>query len=88
MKEWSNLILWFQLLKKGIGVEIRDNFEVRSDKVCIDGGELNQYMTGFWEREGLSTGHDTLCRFDVCDIDKRMRLKSHLVQFLNSQKKM
>lgn len=83
MNNWEALIKWFDLVKNRAGLRVDDNFKIVSGAVLIDGKKLQSYMTKFWLQEGLFSEDEWLRLFDLSDINSRMRIKSHLVNFLD-----
>lgn len=84
IKCWESLIKWFELVKEKTGAKVDDNFKIASGMVFVDGQNLQLHMTKFWLQEGLCNEDEWLRLFDLSDINCRMRLKSHLVNFLHT----
>jgi len=82
MNNWEALIKWFDLVKNNAGVRVDDNFKIESGEVFIDGQNLQLHMTKFWLQEGLYS-EEEYQMFDLSDMNRCMRIKSHLVNFLD-----
>ena len=83
MNSWEALIKWFDLVKNNAGVRVDDNFKIESGEVFIDGQNLQLHMTKFWLQEGLYS-EEEYHMFDLSDMNRRMRIKSNLVNFLDT----
>jgi len=84
MNNWEALIKWFDLVKNEQDIRVDDNFKFISGIVLIDGQNLQLHMTEFWIREGYVNEEEFLRLFDLSDINNRMWIKSHLVNFLDT----
>lgn len=84
INNWEALIKWFDLVKNKAGIRVNDNFKIISGSVLIDGKKLRLYMIKFWLQEGLCSEDEWLRKFDLSDRNSRMRIKSHLVNFLDT----
>ncbi len=95
MNNWEALIKWFDFVKDNAGVRVDDNFKIESGTVFIDGQNLQLHMNKlrslpdpiasqapFRLQEGLCCEEEWLRLFDLSDMNCRMRIKSHLVNFL------
>ena len=83
MNSWEALIKWFAIVKNNAGVRVDDNFKIESGVVSIDGENLQLHMSKFWLQEGLYS-EEEYQMLDLSDMNRRMRIKSHLVNFLGT----
>ena len=80
ISEWRKIALWFDTLKISCGAEhVPDAFVIKHRTVFLRGDSLESFMSTFWEREGQG-----LSDFAIDEINRRLRLKSHLMEFIAS----
>jgi len=81
MSEWESLAMWFDLVKKIVGVELDDHFKVVRSNVQAKGDILDEAMQNFCLREGANLSNISSW-YDLKNMSRRMRIKTHLINML------
>lgn len=85
MTEWESLALWFDLVKKNVGVDLDDHFKIGKSDIRAKGRLLENAMLKFWQSEGVNHLSNIRSQYDLTSMAKRMRLKSHLINMLHQE---